>query len=438
MERRSSRYPGGIEQICGRKIAVASNRENSSAVAKTLWSGRGAWAEIDLDAVDANVRELCRLIGPGVELIAVVKANGYGHGAVAIAAAALRAGAKRLAVACVDEGVELRRAGLATPILIMGHTPLAEAGRVVENRLTPTVDCMELGVALSAASVQIGVHQPIQLKVDSGMSRFGVGPEEAAPLAIGLRQLPRLTLEGIFTHFARADEADKEPTRRQLKIFNEVVADLESRGIKAPLRHAANTAATLDLPEARLSAVRCGIGLLGLYPSPQCARLAKLRPVLTVKAHLTRVKRLPAGTAIGYGGTHVLDHDADVALLPLGYADGLPRSMSHRGWMLVGGRRVPIVGRVSMDQTIVLAEGATIGDEAVVLGHQGEQCITAEEIAATSDTIHYEIVTRLAPRLPRVYLRDGQPVDIRTLLGDHRSGEPHRAAAKIEATVGYP
>src|ERR1700685_3533359 len=194
---------------------VCSN-DNPSAVAKAAWWGRPAWAEIDLDAVEANVRELCRLIGPSVELIAVVKANGYGHGAVAIAAAALGAGAKRLAVACVDEGVELRRAGLAAPILIMGYTPVWQAGRVVEHRLTPTVDCMELGMALSAASVQMGVHQPIQLKLDSGMSRFGLGPEEVAPLATALGRLPRVGLGGIFTHFARADEWDKEPLRRQL------------------------------------------------------------------------------------------------------------------------------------------------------------------------------------------------------------------------------
>jgi alanine racemase len=416
---------------------MALSHDNPSAVAMAAWWGRPAWAEIDLDAIEANVRELCRLIGPGVELIAVVKANGYGHGAVAIAAAALGAGAKRLAVAGVDEGVELRRAGLAAPILIMGYTPVWQAGRVVEHRLTPTVDCMELGVALSAASVQIGIHQPIQLKVDSGMSRFGLGPEEVAPLAAALGHLPRLSLEGIFTHFARADEADKEPTRRQLAVFRQVLDGLESRGIEAPLRHAANTAATLDLPEARLSAVRCGIGLLGLYPSAQSARLAALRPALTVKARLARVKRLPAGSAIGYGGTHILDHAADVALVPIGYADGLPRSMSNRGWMLVGGRRVPIVGRVSMDQTSVWAEGAAVGDEAVVLGRQGEQCITAEEIAANSDTIHYEIVTRVAPRLPRVYLRDGQPVDIRTLLGNHRHGDPQRAAGAAQKIVEH-
>jgi alanine racemase len=402
--------------------------------------GRPAWAEIDLDAVADNARALKALVGPAVELIAVVKANAYGHGAVPTAAAALAGGASRLAVACVDEGIELRRAGLTCPILVLGYTSPGDAGRVIAHGLTPTVTSRRLARALARAAERRGTVQPVQVKVDTGMGRFGLMPDAVVRYVRDLLWLPALRLEGIFTHFGCADEPEKGPTRVQLKVFERVLGELERRGIRVPLRHAANTAATLDLPETRLSAVRCGIGLLGLYPSATVARTVGLRPALQLKARVARRQRLPAGTAIGYGGTFVLERDADVALITLGYADGLPRALSNRGAVLVGGCRALIVGRISMDQTTVLVEGIPAGadEEVVIVGNQGGRTVTAEELAETAGTVHYEIISRIPPRLPRVYFRGGEPVRMQTLLGTRRleGRKGRRGAAPMLPALG--
>ena len=401
------------------QMPVQGGNLSVSALSSDLLCGRPAWAQVDLGAIASNVKAIRRVIGPNVELIAVVKANAYGHGVVPVARTCLSAGATRLAVACVDEGIELRKAGITAPILIMGWTPPWDAGRVLANQLTVTVDRMELAKALSHEAVARSVNQPIHIKVDTGMGRFGLLPEETADFVESIRGLPGLWLEGAFTHLARSDEADVEPSRRQLDCFNRVLDNLASRGIKFPLRHAANTAAALVLPESRFDAVRCGIGLFGLHPSPTTRAAVELKPAMQILARLARVSRLPKGSAIGYGGTHVLQRDTMVGLVPLGYADGVPRALSNCGSVLIGGRRALILGRVSMDQISVNVEGldAKVGDEVVILGSQGGQSIPAEELAEHSKTIHYEIVTGIPPRLPRVYVQDGRIVEVQTLLG---------------------
>lgn len=377
------------------------------------------WAEIDLDAVAHNARQLKRRAGEQAELIAVVKANAYGHGAVAVARAALQAAASRLAVVRTLEGVQLRRAGIEAPILLMGYTLPAEAETIIRWRLTPTVNTWAQAEALSAAAAAAGVSLPVHIKADTGMGRFGLLPEEAVDFAQALVRLPGLHLEGFYTHFATADAADKTYTRRQFSIYCQLLARLEEVGISIPLRHVCNSAATLDLPEMALDAVRCGIALYGLRPSAEVEPPVPLRPVMSLKSRVARLRTLPAGSSISYGRTYITTRPTAVALVPAGYGDGYHRLLSNRGAVLIGGRRAPIVGRVCMDQFVVDVSdlaGVQQDDEVVLFGRQGEAEITAEEVAGWAETINYEVTTSILPRVTRVYLRNGDVVGMDPLL----------------------
>lgn len=367
------------------------------------------WAEIDLGAIGHNVQVLKRHTRPEVELCAVVKANAYGHGAEAVARTALARGASRLAVARLEEGVALRQAGLTAPILVMG--PLAPDGApiAVSQQLTPTVNSPAVARAFSQAAQAAGQTVPVHLKVDTGMGRFGLLPDEVVPFAQDVLRLPGLRLEGFWTHFAVADEADKSYTRHQLSLYRQTLQDLEVAGFPVQLRHVANSAATLDLPDTHLDMVRCGISLYGLYPSPDVSRAVSLRPAMALKARVGRVRTLPAGFSISYGRTYTTQRPTPVALIPFGYGDGYPRALSNRGQVLIRGRRAPIVGRVCMDLFVIDISdtpGVREGDEVVLLGRQGDKVISAEELAAELDTINYEVVTNLAERVPRVYLNE--------------------------------
>ena len=377
------------------------------------------WAEIDLDAVAHNARELKRQAGERAELIAVVKANAYGHGAVAVARAALEAAASRLAVVRTLEGVQLRRAGIEAPILLMGYTLPAEAETIVRWRLTPTVNTWEQAQALSAAAMARGLRLPVHIKADTGMGRFGLLPEEVVDFAQALVQLPGLQLEGFYTHFSVADAADKSYTRRQFSIYRQLLARLEEASISIPLRHVCNSAATLDLPEMTLDGVRCGIALYGLRPSEEVEPAIPLRPVMSLKSRVARVRTLPAGSSISYGRTYTTTRPTRVALVPVGYGDGYHRLLSNRGAVLIRGQRVPIVGRVCMDQFVVdVSEVPETqqDDEVVLIGRQGEAEITAEEVARWAETINYEVTTSILPRVTRVYLRGGEVVGMDPLL----------------------
>ena len=377
------------------------------------WWGRPLWAEIDLDALAYNVASLKGQAGPAA-MAAVVKANAYGHGAVGVAQAALEAGAERLAVICVDEGEQLRRAGIRAPILVMGHSLLSDARRIVELELTPTVNSLEMARALAREADAAGVRQPLHLKVDTGLNRYGLPPAEIVPLAEALRQITALDVEGVFTHFASADEGDKRFTLEQYTIFRAVVEKLPW----IPMRHVSNTATLLDRPEMSLDLVRPGVGMYGLYPSQYVSRSLNLRPVLSLKSRVARLTSIAPGDSVSYGRTWRANRPSVIALVMCGYGDGLPRVLSNRGSVLVAGRRVPMVGRVCMDMCmadVTDVPDVAEGDEVVIIGRQGEAEIAAQEIGDLCGTISYEILCGITARVPRLYLRAGRLVGAETL-----------------------
>jgi len=364
------------------------------------------YVNIDLSAVAHNVSALKQYVGPDVELVAVVKANAYGHGAVEVAQVALEFGATRLAVARVAEGVQLRQAGISAPILVMGYFLPFEAEDLVAYNLTPTINSIETARVLADSARYLQQTVNVHVKVDTGMGRFGLLPDEVVAFLAELRTFTALELEGLWSHFATADTRDKTYVRQQFAIFMQVVEAVEDAGFTIPIRYIANSGVLFDLPEMHLNAVRPGILLYGLRPSDEVELGISLRPALSLISHVGRVRTLPAGFSVSYGRTYVTDKPTPVALVPIGYGDGYHRLISNRGAVLIRGGRAPIVGRVCMDNIVVDVTGITgvrEGDEVVLLGNQGEQCITAEEIAAWAETINYEVTTGLLPRLPRIY-----------------------------------
>jgi alanine racemase len=378
------------------------------------------WAEVDLAAIAANVRELRRLTDPKAKLMAVVKADGYGHGASHIARAALGAGAEWLGVARLPEAIRLRKEGFASPLLVLGYTPPEDAERLLEFDLRQAVYSLAAAEAYSAAAVRRGGRIRVHVKVDTGMGRLGLVPAALARGEAGdpvgddlvrtvstIARLPGLEAEGIFTHFAASDSADKTYARRQLGIFVEVLDRLRESGLEFGVRHAANSAAVIDLPESHFDLVRPGIALYGLQPSDE-VDLSRIRltPAMTLKTRIIHLKSVPAGTCISYGMTHCTSAPTVIATIPTGYADGYRRRFSSTGEMLVGGQRVPVVGRVCMDLTM-LDVGAVpsprIEDEVVIFGRQGDQYIAADDLARSLGTINYEIVCDLTQRVERVY-----------------------------------
>ncbi len=364
------------------------------------------WAEIDLEAIRRNIRAYRRHVGPGVGVIAVVKANAYGHGAVPVARAALEAGASMLAVHRLNEGIELRQAGIDAPVLLMGYTPPGGAELVARWRLTPSLMTAEFALALSAQAGLVGWTAPVHVKVDTGMSRYGLLPEETLAFLQYLISLPNIRLEGLFTHFATADSLDQTWVRRQLEAFKGVAAAAGAAGIEIPLLHAANSAAAMRLREAHFNAVRPGIAIYGLDPSSEWQPVFEIQPALTLKSLVARVRELPVGAGVSYGRTWIADRPTIAALVPVGYGDGYHRILSNQGVVLVGGRRAPVIGRVCMDQFVVDVTGipgVKQDDEVVLIGRQGDEQIRAEEVARLAGTINYEVTTALLPRVARVY-----------------------------------
>jgi len=383
-----------------------------------MFQGRAAWAEIDLDAIAHNVGALKALVGDKTQLLAVVKGNAYGHGVLPVARTALESGASWLGVNFCDEGVQLRHAGIKAPILLVGYTPVWQATAVAANRLTPTVNSLDVAEALSAAAGPDN-PLPVHVKVDTGLTRFGMLPDEIVPFCQRLTQMKGIRLEGLFTHFASADSKDKSSAHEQLAIYLDTLARLQQAGISIPIRHVAASGATLDMPETHLDMVRCGIIVYGMYPSDEASTAIGLRPALSLKARVARVRTLPVGTGVGYGGTFVTARPTTAALVPIGYADGVKRGYSNRGSVLIRQQRARLLGRVSMDQLVVDVTdipGVVEGDEVVLIGRQGAAEITAEEMADVMGTINYEIVVGLSARLPRVYYRGGKEVSYTTLV----------------------
>jgi len=380
-----------------------------------IYSQFTSFIVVDLDAILHNAQAILTHTGPTVEVFGVVKANAYGHGAVPVARALLDAGIPRLAVGRTDEGLQLRRASIDVPILNLCYTVSAEAETMVAHDLTATVNTLEGAQVLSARAEALGKTATIHIKVDTGMGRYGQLPGEVLPFLAAINGLPNLDLEGIYTHFAVADATDKTYTHQQFAAFQEVLAAVSEAGYSFRMRHAANSAATLDLPETHLDAVRPGIILYGLYPSPDVSTDIPLQPALSLHSHLARVRTLPPSSSVGYGRTFITDQATPIGLVPVGYGDGYHRLLSNRGTVLVNGQRAPIAGRVCMDQFMVDLSAVPIAaqdNRVVLLGEQGAACIPAEEIAAEAETINYEVVTGLTRRLPRIYLQNGQVVEI--------------------------
>ncbi len=376
------------------------------------------WAEIHLDRLQGNFQAIQASLAPGSQAMAVVKADGYGHGAAAAAKALREAGAAWFGVSNLEEAVQLRRAGIDGDILILSFTPPEEAGRLAEFAVTQTVLSRPYAEELDAAAQAAGVRVRVHLKVDTGMSRVGFlyhreGDEAVLDDMAAACRLPHLTAEGIFTHFASADEEeDGGFTRRQFALFMDAVRRLEERGVSFALRHCCNSAATLRYPEMHLDMVRPGIILYGLSPAPWMEGMLPLDPVMELKTTVYMIKDLPADTPVSYGRIYTTGEARRVATVPIGYADGYPRVLSNRADMLLAGRRVRVVGRVCMDQCMLDVTGLDVRESmvATVFGRDGEAFLPVEELADHMGTINYEVVCQISKRVPRLFVRDGQVV----------------------------
>ncbi len=353
---------------------------------------RPSWVEVDLEAIRQNVRALSKLIAPA-KLCAVVKADGYGHGDVPVAEAAVEAGAPWLAVALVEEGVRLREAGVEAPVLLLSEPPLADAGEIVHWNLTPTVYRPDFAGALGAAGAD-----RVQVKVDTGMHRVGVAPADL-PALVEVCRSAGMVVEALWTHFAVSEEVG-DFTTAQIATFNDVIG-----GLNVPMTHLANTAGGILYPEARRDMVRAGIGIYGIHPGPVTLAEVKLKPAMRIVSRVGYVQRLVTGDRPSYGRRRALNQDSNVVTVPIGYADGLPRGLSDQGEVLIGGRRHSLAGTVTMDQIVVdVGDMAVqVGDEVVLVGRQGDEEITADEWAGLLGTIAYEVVCQIGPRLPRRY-----------------------------------
>ncbi len=397
--------------------------------AQAIYPPRPTWLEIDLSAIAANVGQLRCVVGESCRLMAVVKGNAYGHGdgfsAAPVARAALAAGADRLAVACLSEGVALRQAGVRAPILVLGYTPAWQADQLLRHDLTATVYELEIVQALAqlATSQQLA---RIHVKINTGMNRLGIAPHQAVDFFSALQTFAHVEVEGVFTHFSTSDELDKSFALTQFARFQAVLAALKEQNLRPPLAHAANSAAIFALPQTHLQMVRSGIALYGLHPEPISSRLpAGFQPALSWRARVAQVMALAPGESVSYGREFIAERPMRAAVIPVGYADGFPRRPHHWGHLLIHGQPAPILGRVCMDQTIVdithidgLANGdgangdgaaatkrVQQGDEVVLLGQQGAATLSVDEAAARVGTNNYDIVSRILPRVPRIYIK---------------------------------
>ena len=367
---------------------------------------RAAWAEVDLGAIARNVRALKALTPQGTRFMAVVKADGYGHGALEVALSALSAGADRLGVATLDEAIALREAGITAPLHILAEVPPEGSALVLEHGIIPTVASREAALALSRAAMLAQREAVCHLKIDTGMNRIGVRAEDAAALASRIGDLPGISIEGAFTHFATADAPGDWEFDRQVTRFTSALETMRTEGVRPPVVHAANSAATIMHPETHHDMVRCGIALYGLPPSKAASGMVRLDPAMSIKARVSFVKRIGLGEGVSYGFTWHAGGPTTIATLPLGYADGIHRVLSNKMSVLIGGRRCVQVGRVCMDQIMVeVPQGldVQVGDEAVIVGRQGSEIISMDDVAELAGTINYEMACGFALRLERVH-----------------------------------
>jgi alanine racemase len=368
---------------------------------------RPTFAEVDLSAIAHNIRKIRKLVGPNRGLMPMVKADGYGHGATAVARTALDNGADWLGIALPEEGWALRKSGIECPILILGPILPAQLPLVLEADLALGLFNLEIAQALDSESARRGKRAVVHVKVDTGMGRLGVPAERAVEFLEALRGLRHLEIQGIYTHFATADEEDKSFSHQQMKAFDDVCREAAFRGISFQMRHLSNTAAILDLPETFQDLVRPGIMVYGCYPSDAVQRVLDLRPAMRWKTHVAFIRDLRPGDSVSYGRTFVANRPTRVAGLLVGYADGFPILLSNRGEVLIKGVRAPVVGTVCMDITMVdvtHVPGVDPGDEVVLFGSQKGETIEVDELARKLGTISYEIFCGVGARVPRVYI----------------------------------
>ncbi|MEK7376544.1 MAG: alanine racemase [Candidatus Margulisiibacteriota bacterium] len=364
-------------------------------------------AEVDLTAIDKNIKSLRAFLGEKTKFMAIVKANAYGHGAKETAKTAERAGVDYLGVAYLGEALEIRDAGVKTPILILSETPLEFARHVIDADITQTVYTLELANALAEAAAKNNKKARVHVKVDTGMGRVGVFPEQALSLIKQMICLPSIELEGIFTHFSKGEDIESGFTEKQFGSFLSVLDRLKKEGIEIPVKYCASSAAAFNFPQSHLDMVRLGITMYGLYPPGQKNRPVKLISALSLKTKVLYLKRVPKGTPLSYGAAYVTPKETTIATLPVGYADGLSRSLSNKGQVLIKGKKYPIVGRVTMDMTLVDTGDDKIKawDDVVIIGKDGGREITADDVANQMDSINYEVVCGIGKRVPRVYIK---------------------------------
>lgn len=372
------------------------------------------YAEIDLNAIGANMEAMKEHLPQNTKIIGVVKADGYGHGAVPVARA-IGPYVAGYAAATAQEAVILRRHGIEKPILILGpvHQSLYEL--LISEDIRPTLFTQKEIERFHETAQRMGKRAAIHLALDTGMSRIGMVPDEAsADMVREMAKLPWIVLEGIFTHFATADERNKEKTKEQLARYRHFLALLEERGIEIPVKHCANSAGIIEALGTDFPWVRAGISIYGLYPSQEVdTERVKLHPALTLKSYLTYVKTIEPGTEVSYGGTYRAQTRRRIATVPVGYGDGYPRNLSGKGWVLIRGERAPILGRVCMDQFMVdvtSIDGVRDGDEVVLIGRDGKEEVTVEDLARAGGGFSYEMICNLGKRIPRMYLSRGKVV----------------------------
>lgn len=372
-----------------------------------------AYARIDLDAVAYNMEQMKQSLEPQTKMMAVIKADGYGHGAVPIAEMLeTKDYLWGFAVATLDEAVVLRTEGIKKPILVLGCVFPDQYLEMLKHDIRMNIYTEEMAEAISRMAAGEGLCAHMHIKLDTGMGRLGFDMSDSSVEAITrISQLPNVEMEGIFTHFAKADETDKTFTEKQLRDFSEMTERLAENGVRFAYEHCANSAAIIDIKEANFDLVRAGISTYGLYPSEEVNKEnVKLKPAMALKSHVAFVKEIHEGTPISYGGTFVSEKKMRIATIPVGYADGYPRSLSNKGWVLIRGKKAPIVGRICMDQFMVDVtdiDGVSFGDTVTLIGRDGNETITVEELGELSGRFNYEFVCDLGKRIPRVYVKNG-------------------------------
>jgi alanine racemase len=372
-------------------------------------------AEIDLGNLEHNFKQIRRIISPKAKICAVVKAEAYGHGAFEVAQSLISCGVFCLSVAVIDEAIELRQNGIKAPILILGFTPEDQFDKIIEHDIIQTVYSTKSARILSEAAANKGKKVKVHIKLDTGFNRIGYQLDDSSLNEIKkLFELKNLQIEGIYTHFARADEADNVFTMEQFRKFMTIVDILEGDGFDIPIRHTANSAAIIEFPYTHLDMVRPGIILYGLYPSEKInTSRINLKPVMSVKTKVSNIKTLPKGKSIN---SFITNRQSIIATLPVGYADGYSRRLSNKAEVLINGQRVPVVGRICIDECMVdvtdITSGVQVGDDAVLFGSMGNQVISVEELAMKMGTINYEVICAISMRVPRIYIKDGKIIKV--------------------------